>query len=483
MKTDLNKGSKNFYITTTLPYVNADPHIGFAMEVTRADIVARYNKLTGFNVFFNTGTDEHGLKIYRKALESGQDPQKYVDGYAEKYKELMKLLNLSEGINFIRTTDESHKKSAQEFWKICDKNSFIYKKNYKIKYCVGCELEKTESELEDGCCPLHPNKEVEIIKEENYFFAFSKFQKQLLELYDNNPAFVVPASRLKEVRAFVERGLEDFSISRLKSKMSWGISVPNDPDHVMYVWFDALVNYVSAIGWPNDMEKFHQWWPVTQYCGKDNLRQQTAMWQAMLMAAGIPNSKQIVVNGFITSGGQKMSKSLGNVINPVNIVSEYGADALRYYFARELNPFEDGDFTMDKFKTVYNANLANGLGNLTSRILKMSETYLGKLVTTEEQFEFPKEFSEHIEKFELNKAMDFVWQKIGEADSYIQKNQPFKVIKESKKEGEKMIVHLIRELDAVADLLQIFMPSTSDNIKKAIRENKMPERALFPRKE
>ena len=480
---NLKSNDNNFYITTTLPYVNADPHIGFAMEITRADIITRYKKLQSFNVFFNTGTDEHGLKVYRKAVEIGQDTQKYVNGYAEKYKKLVQILNLSEGINFIRTTDENHKKSAQEFWKICDRNGYIYKKNYKIKYCVGCELEKTESELEDGCCPLHPNQEIETIDEENYFFAFSKFQKPLLELYESNSYFVIPSSRLNEVKAFVERGLEDFSISRLKSKMPWGVAVPNDPKHIMYVWFDALVNYVSAIGWPEDMDRLNKWWPVTQYCGKDNLRQQAAMWQAMLMAAGIPNSKQIVVNGFITSGGQKMSKSLGNVISPVDIVSEYGADALRYYFARELNPFEDSDFMMDKFKDIYNANLENGLGNLTSRIIKMSETYLKEPVKTEKKFEFPKEFFEHLEKFELNKAIDFICNKIGEMDSCIQKSQPFKAVKNNKEEGEKMITHLVRELNSIADLLQIFMPSTSENIKKAIRENKMPDKALFPRKE
>ena len=337
--------------------------------------------------------------------------------------------------------------------------------------------------MENGCCPLHPNQKIETIEEENYFFTFSKFQKPLLELYENNPDFVIPSSRLNEVKAFVERGLEDFSISRLKSKVPWGVSVPNDQEHIMYVWFDALVNYVSVIGWPDDMDKFNKWWPVTQYCGKDNLRQQTAMWQAMLLAVGLPTSRKIIVNGFITSEGQKMSKSLGNVISPVNIVSEYGVDALRYYFARELNPFEDSDFTMDKFKDSYNANLANGLGNLTSRILKMSETYLKKPVLSEDKFEFSKEFTEYIEKFELNKAMDFIWYKIGEMDSYIQKNQPFKVVKENSEEGNRMINHLVSELSVVAHLLQIFMPSTSENIKKAIRENKMPEKALFPRKD
>lgn len=482
MRLDSNTSGENFYITTTLPYVNADLHIGHAMEFVYADIVARYKRLLGFNVFFNTGTDEHGLKIYRKAVEGGQEPQKYADEYFEKFKEVIGILGLSKGVNLIRTTDENHKKSAQEFWKICDKNGYIHKKNYKIKYCVGCELEKTESELVDGCCPLHPNQEIEIIDEENYFFAFSKFQKPLLELYENNPNFVIPSSRLNEVKAFVGRGLEDFSISRLKRKMPWGVAVPNDSEHIMYVWFDALVNYISAIGWPGDIDKFNKWWPVTQYCGKDNLRQQAAMWQSMLIAAELPTSRQIIVNGFITSGGQKMSKSMGNVINPVNIISEYGADALRYYFARELNPFEDSDFTMDKFKEAYNANLANGLGNLTSRIIKMSETYLKEPAEMEEKFEFPKEFSEHLERFELNKAMDFIWRKIGEADLYIQKEQPFKIIKENKETGQKMIAYLIAELKKISYLLQIFMPETSEIIQKTITKNKMPERPLFPRK-
>lgn len=477
-----DENSGNFYITTTLAYVNSEPHIGFAMEIIRADIIARYKRLCGLNVFFNTGTDEHGLKIYRKALETGQDPQGYTDSMAEKFKELVRVLNLSHGVNFIRTTDENHKKSAQEFWKLCDKNGYIYKKNYKVKYCVGCELEKTDSELEDGRCPLHPNQEIESLDEENYFFAFSKFQKPLLDLYENNDEFVIPASRLKEVKAFVERGVEDFSISRLKDKMPWGVPVPNDSEHVMYVWFDALVNYISAIGWPYDINRFNRWWPVTQYCGKDNLRQQSAMWQAMLMAAKLPNSKKIIINGFITSGGQKMSKSLGNVISPTAIIAEYGVDALRYCVAREINPFEDSDFTMDKFKEVYNANLANGLGNLTSRIIKMSETYLENSFDAEIKFEFPNKFVEYLEKFELNKAMDFIWQRISEADSYIQKEQPFKIIKENKESGQKMIAYLIAELKEISYLLQIFMPETSEIIQKTITKNKMPEKPLFPRK-
>ena len=234
--------SKNFYITTTLPYVNNDPHVGFAMEIIRADAVARVKKLQGFDVFFNTGTDEHGQKLLTDATKAGKDVKAYVDEYAAKFKGLKELLNISDDVHFIRTTDERHVKAAQEFWKICDKNGYIYKKNYETKYCVGCELEKTDSELVDGKCPIHPNKEIELRNEENYFFKFSAFGERLLKLYEENPQLVIPDFRFNEIKSFVKAGLEDFSISRLKSKMSWGVPVPGDDDHVMYVWFDALVN-------------------------------------------------------------------------------------------------------------------------------------------------------------------------------------------------------------------------------------------------
>lgn len=343
--------SNKIYLTTTLPYVNADPHIGFAAELVHADILARYQLLKGAAVFLNTGTDEHGLKIYRNALAAGVEPQQYVDGFAAKFKELIPALGIWDQVNFIRTTDAAHIAAAQEFWRRCAAAGDIYKKTYQIKYCVGCELEKTDSELVEEKCPIHPNLELEIIDEENYFFRFSKYQNALLELYQKRSDFVVPASRLGEIKAFVERGLEDFSISRLASKMPWGVPVPDDADQVMYVWFDALVNYISAIGWPTDQKKFEQWWPVIQLAGKDNLRQQAAMWQAMLMSAQLPPSQQIIIRGFVTAdGGQKMSKSLGNTINPLDLVAEYGTEAVRYFIARHINPFEDSPVTLDRFK-------------------------------------------------------------------------------------------------------------------------------------
>ncbi len=478
---------KNFYITTTLPYVNAEPHIGFAMEIIRADAIARYKKLAGFDVFFNTGTDEHGAKIYNKAIEGGKDPQKYVDEYAEKFKDLIPLLGLSEDINFTRTTDKHHIKSAQEFWRVCDKNGYIYKKNYKIKYCVGCELEKTDSELVNDCCPIHPNIPIEILDEENHFFKFSEFGEKLLNFYEENPDFVIPDFRFNEIKAFVNRGLNDFSISRLKSKMPWGIEVPGDSEQVMYVWFDALVNYISAIGWPDDLKKFNKWHNkengMVQYCGKDNLRQQSAMWQAMLMAAGLPNSGHIIIDGFITgAGGVKMSKSLNNFIEPNEIVKEYGTDALRYFLLREISSFEDSPFTMERFKEAYNANLANGLGNLVSRIMTLAEKNLEKCPKIQEKSNF-KGYFDFFEQFNINHAVDYVWHKIGELDKFIQATEPFKVVKTDQAKGKKLISEMVISLYEIANMLEPLIPETSIHLKNLIKENKKPEKPLFARKD
>jgi methionyl-tRNA synthetase len=472
---------KSLYITTTLPYVNSDPHIGHALEFVHADIIARYNKLLDFDVFFNTGTDEHGSKVYAKAVEQGKDPQEYVNEYALKFKDLIKLLGLCDDVNFIRTTDESHKKSAQAFWKKCADNGYVYKKNYKMKYCRGCELEKTDSELVDGKCPIHPTTELELIEEENYFFKFSAFQDKLLKLYEERPNFVLSDSRFNEIKSFVARGLEDFSISRLKSKMPWGVSVPDDDTQVMYVWFDALVNYVSAIGWPSDMEKFNKYWPVVQFAGKDNLRQQSAMWQAMLMSVDLEPSKQIIIHGFINSGGQKMSKSIGNVINPYDVVDQYGMDALRYFLAREMNTFEDSDFTMEKFKESYNANLANGIGNLTSRIMKMAETHLDGPVDTENNLS--KDFVDALDNFEIQKASHAIWKEIGELDTFIQSSEPFKLVKIDKEKGVHVIREMVKRLFSISCMLEVVIPNTAKKIKEAIKVNKMPSEPLFMRKD
>ena len=474
---------KKFYITTPLPYVNADPHIGFALEIIQADVIARYYRSNGYDVFFNTGTDEHGLKVFRKANEENIDIQKYCDIYAEKNEKLKLILNLSYD-NFIRTTDEHHIKAAQEFWSQCYKNGDIYKKNYKIKYCVGCELEKTESELVNGKCPIHPNKEIEIIEEENYFFKYSRYQKILLDFYRKNQNFVVPESRFNEIKEFTKRGLEDFSISRLKEKMPWGVPVPNNGKHVMYVWFDALVNYISALGWPENQKKFKEFWPVFQVAGKDNLRQQSSMWQAMLLSAGLPNSKQIFIHGFITANGQKMSKSLGNVIDPFELVEKYGTDAVRYYLLREILSTEDGDFTYEKFEQRYNADLAGGIGNLVSRVLTMAQKIhlaIRQGVLSDDRAKLKKEIKNTkisvdklLQEFKFNEALKVIWELISWCDKYINEEKPW----ENKKNSAKAISNLIFAMKNIAEFLLPFLPETSEKIKKAIKEKKSA--VLFP---
>ena len=456
--------AKKFYLTTTLPYVNSDPHIGFALEIIQADAIARYKTIKGYDVFFNTGTDEHGAKIYEKALEQGLDPQEFCDKYAAKFKQLKEVLNLSFN-NFIRTTDEHHIKAAQEFWKRCDANGDIYKKNYKAKYCIGCELEKTDSELVNGKCPIHPNLELQIIEEENYFFRFSKYQKPLLDFYKTRLDFVIPEKRYNEIIKFVEDGLIDFSISRLKEKMPWGIPVPGDREQVFFVWFDALINYISALDWPENEAKFKEFWPGMQVAGKDNLRQQSAMWQAMLMSAGLPNSSQIFIHGFITADGQKMSKSLGNVIDPIKLVEKYMVDPVRYFLLREFSPFEDGDFTYEHFQERYEADLAKGLGNLVSRVLTLAEKAFPEEVVYEASPEFEKlfkeiekEFEVRMEEFKFNEALAVIWKLISHSDEYIDKKKPWE------KENKAVLKNLLASLFQIAQLLRPFLPDTADKI-------------------
>jgi methionyl-tRNA synthetase len=476
---------EKFYITTTLPYVNANPHIGFATELIRADAIARYQEILDKDVFLNTGTDEHGQKIYDNAVATGIDPQSYVDGFATEFKKLIPVLGILPDVHFIRTTDEHHKYAAQEMWRRCEANGDIYKAQHEVKYCTGCELEKTDSELVDGKCSLHPTYEIELRNEENYFFRFSKYQEPLLKFYKENPQFVVPDFRMNEITKFVEGGLQDFSISRLKSKMSWGVPVPDDADHVMYVWFDALTNYLSTTGWP-EKEDFDGWWPGMQLAGKDNLRQQCAIWPAMLMSAQLPTPTQVVVGGFITSGGQKMSKSIGNVISPFELVEKYGTDATRYLLLRHVHPFEDTDITWERLDEWYTANLVNGLGNFVSRVMKMAEQYLDPttidpgLGTNYSFINAQKPFVTKIDSFRFSDALDYIWDEISFGDDQIQKNQPFKLIKSDPDKAKQDIADLVARTWRIATLLRPFMPETSKTILNAIHENKKPDN-LFPR--
>ncbi|MBP9782734.1 MAG: methionine--tRNA ligase [Candidatus Pacebacteria bacterium] len=476
--------NKPFYITTTLPYVNAEPHLGHALEFVRADVVARYKKSLGYDVFFNTGTDEHGTKILEGAEKEGIPVQEYVDRNAARFKELYPKLGITDDIHFIRTTDDVHIKAAQEMWKRCEANGYIYKKEYEATYCVGCELYKTDSELVDGKCPIHPNRDIEIIKEENYFFDFKKVAPLLKKLYEENPTLVIPDFRFNEIKAFLDRGLEDFSISRLKSKMSWGVPVPGDDEHVMYVWFDALTSYISTLGWPDESGDFRYWKEGTpvQYCGKDNLRQQSAIWQGMLLAAGLPHTHNIIIDGFIISGGQKMSKSIGNVINPFDViemfkdVTDYPEDVLRFILLHEVPSFEDGDITIESIKTAYTAYLANGIGNLTSRIMKMA-TVNGVTL----QGDGTIELSNYFEDYNVNVALHVLMHKVSQIDKTIADSEPFKLIKTEPEKAKEIIRQLIRELYACAKALEVFIPKTSAKILECIRENKMPEKPLFAR--
>lgn len=471
------------YITTTLPYVNDKPHLGHALEFVEADCYARAARLAGAEVFLNIGTDEHGAKIEKKARAEGREVQAYTDEFAGYFRTFADRLGISYSA-FTRTTNPEHIAAAQEFWKRCDAAGDIYKAEYEVKYCVGCELEKTESELVDGRCPIHPNLEIETRTEENYYFRFSKYEQAMLTLYANT-AFVVPETRQREIRAFVEGGLKDFSVSRRREKLSWGVPVPGDEEHVMYVWFDALVNYVSTIGWPHDQVGFEKWWPVVQFAGKDNLRQQAAMWQAMLLSAGLSPSQQIFIHGFITSGGQKMSKSLGNVIDPMELVDQYGADATRYVLLRHLSPFEDSDLTREAIAEHYTAHLTNGLGNLVARVMKLAEEHLPVPVElAEEDTRVESTFFELIDAFKFNEALDLVFTHVAKGDEYMTERAPYKKIKSDDTSEQAVaradIEKLVKHLAKIAAHLVPAMPETAEKILGAVKANKKPEN-LFPR--
>lgn len=475
----------NKYITTTLPYVNSDPHIGFGVEVLQADVIARHWRLQGHEVFFNTGTDEHGQKIAEKADAKGESRQAYVDHYANEFKKLGTTLDLSYD-RFIRTTDADHEAAAQELWRRCDAAGDIYKKKFGGLYCVGCELFKTESDLVEGHCPEHPSTPLEYVEEENYFFRLSNYQ-QYLEEYLSRDGVIVPDWRRQEARAFVEKGLEDFSISRERTRLDWGVPVPGDDTQVMYVWFDALTNYISTLGWPHDPESLYErFWgkgEPLQFAGKDQVRFQSIMWQAMLKSAGLSPTQQVFYHGFITSNGQKMSKSIGNVISPYELIERYGTEGTRYVLLRHVHPFEDTDVTWERLDEWYNANLANGIGNLVSRVMKMAEDNLeAPVMITEEPLE--ETFIQKLDAYRFDEAFDLIFTHVGKGDSFIQEMQPFKMLRSEdeavQNEGRAIIETLVRHIYRIAEHLVPFMPATAERIKEAVRLNKKPD-TLFAR--
>lgn len=471
------------YLTTTIPYVNADPHIGFALEAVQADALARVWRAAGDEVFFSMGTDEHGQKILESAQKAGQETQSYVDHYAAEFQKLKEALNLTNDV-FIRTTDPVHSKAVQEMWRRCEAKGDIYKKTYTGLYCVGCEAFKTEKEIADGKCPLHPTQELKEVSEENYFFRFSKYQDRLLTYLEKSEV-LIPEWRRAEAVAFLKGGLEDFSISRERARLSWGIPVPNDDSQVMYVWFDALTNYISTLGWPADekgnFKKFWEEGATLQVAGKDQVRFQSLMWQAMLMSADVKTTDRIFYHGFITSGGQKMSKSIGNVVNPLSTVERYGTDALRYILLRHVSPTEDSDLTEQLMYDYYNAHLTNGIGNLVARVMKLAEEHLFEPVALFDADASPKHLS-LVSAFKFNEAMDGIFQMISRTDERINAEEPYKKIKmsETADEARSLIRTVVQELGKIAGELEWAMPRTSSRILAAIRENKKPEN-LFPR--
>lgn len=468
-----NNLNKPFYITTTLPYVNGMPHLGFALEAVQADVLSRVADIRGDEVVFNTGTDEHGQKIFRKAAEEGITPQEFCDRMSEHFRALKDALGIRY-TNFVRTTDPHHVSAAQEFWRRCEAAGDIYKKQYQTKYCVGCEMEKTDSDLDHGKCPDHPNLEIEIVEEENYFFRFSKYQDALLELYSKRTDFVVPANRLVEIRNFVGKGLQDFSISRLASKMSWGIPVPGDEEHVMYVWFDALVNYISTLGWPEDEATFGKFWPGLQIAGKDNLRQQSAMWQAMLLSAGLEPSRQILIHGHIMVGGAKMSKSQGNVISPDELIEKFGTDGTRYLLLSSGNLENDPDITMERLTEKYNSDLANGLGNLVSRVLKLSEKLERnkKEETRNEEEAIPEELQKLLDEYRFADTMEWVMSLVREANRHIDDEKPWELVKTDVERFDGVMRTLLDRLALIASSLRPFLPDTSAKMTAALAEGK-----------
>lgn len=484
---------ETFYLTTAIHYANAAPHMGHAYEDVLADVIARHKRADDFDVRFLTGMDEHGGKILRAAREKGLGPQAFVDVNTGKFKALFSTLRISND-DFIRTSDKTrHWPGATELWRVIARSGDLYKKKYSGLYCVGCEEFKSERDLNQGKCPVH-GEAPETVEEENYFFRLSKYGPAVREKIDRGELTVIPASRKNEIISFLDGGLEDVSFSRPETSIPWGIPVPDDPTQMMYVWCDALSNYITALGYGGREDAlFKKYWPADLHIiGKDILRFHAIVWPAMLMSAGLPLPKAILSHGFITSGGKKMSKTIGNVVDPKEIIEKYGAEAFRYFTARELSPFLDGDFTEEKFIDSYNANLANGLGNLVSRVLKMSEAYFGGAVrgadpgsvpvkehigvpAGEEElegFSLPyiiqekrlKRYREWMDKYDIQKGSDVIWRLVQELDGYISSYEPFKLIKTDKEKTENVLWNLLYGLYYVGFMVTPILPQTGEKI-------------------
>jgi methionyl-tRNA synthetase len=482
--------AKKFYITTSIFYVNSAPHIGSALEMVQADILARYHRQLNKDVFLLTGADEHGVKIVRKAKELNKTIKELVDENTVKFIDLTKALNLSNN-DFIRTTDQKrHWPGVYKIWRALDKKGDIYKGKYRGFYCDGCEAYLTPADLIGGKCSYH-KKEPEVLEEENYFFRLSKYIPEIQKIIEGDQLVIVPKARKNEVLGLIRQGVEDISISRPKQKLIWGVPVPNDDSQIIYVWMEALVNYVSVLGYGRDVKKFNQYWPADIHClGKDILRFHALLWPAMLLSAELPLPKKIFVHGYLTIEGQKMSKSLGNIIDPFELVKKYGTDPVRYFLLREFSSTADGDFSIKRLEERYNADLANGLGNLVSRVLALSEksnVIASEAKQSRDNTELAKKIKSTQENYQkamaeikFHEALESVWQLISACDEYIEKNKPWELFKNDKERFKQVILNLLIPIKEIAYLLEPFIPETSEKILAQIKQNKKTE-AIFPR--
>ena len=481
--------SKKLYITTAIPYVNAKPHVGNALDYLIADIWARYHRHNGQDVRFQVGTDEHGNKIAAKAKEAGQEPQAYVDSMYGNFESLIKALNASY-TDFIRTTDEHHKTAVQHIWQKLQ--PYIYKGTYTGWYCIGCERFVTDKEAQEneGSCPDH-GKPYEHLSEDNYYFKLSAFTDQIREALDSHKFEIVPEFRKNEILKLLEGGLDDISISRPKKNLSWGVAIPGDDTQVMYVWVDALSNYITVLGYP-DNEQWRDYWPAdVQVVGKDIMRFHAAIWPAMLLALDIPLPKKLLAHGFIDVGGTKMSKTLGNVVDPIEIIEQYGVDAFRYYFSRHVSTQDDGDFTFEKFENAYNNELSNELGNLVQRVVAMINKYqAGVIGDGAAPNHDTTAYHDKMRSLEFNKAMDEAWLVVRSLNQYIEDVKPWVVAKEKDTnpdaEGhlEEILLHCVSTLQQIAELLLPFLPGTAEAMLKIFSDGVITpyEGVLFPKK-
>ena len=477
--------TKHFYVCTAIPYVNDKPHLGHAILHLYGDAIARYQREAGNDVVFSAGTDEHGGKIFEAAKKAGKTPKQFTDEISAKFQDGLKKLGISND-RFVRTTDKAHEQRAQIIWQNLEKD--IYKKTYKGMYCVGCEEFKTDTHVKEtnGICPLH-NRPYEEVEEENYFFALSKYGDQIKQAVQSEKFRVLPANRKHEILSVLNEGLQDISISRQKDKVSWGIPVPGDEDQVMYVWFEALMNYITVLGYP-EHEDFKKYWPAdVQVIGKDILRFHAAIWPGMLLSLGLPLPKVLYAHGFVTAGGQKMSKTLGNVVDPLEVVHEYGLDAFRYYFFRYGPSQDDIDFTWDRFKSAYNNELANDLGNALNRVAGMITRYQGGIIgeVPEPQHD-QAPYHRAIADCRFDRALEEVWDQVRGLNQYIDTEKPWVIAKDDDKDHlREVLAYCVSNLIEIAQLLRPFLPDTAKKIEYVFSEGVVRpfDGTLFPKKE